>query len=803
MGSLAIVLAFGVALAQVPDPDAVKRRALALAQAGDHAQARADLERLVSERPDDRLARKLLARVLIAVNAGSDAAAHLERLVRTDGTDAEAWSLLGRLHQDAQRFGAASEALERAVRLDASDVPALTALANAYVGLGRIEMADAAFARAVRTNGRRSKPAAEPHASYAVFLLRVNRREEAEAQTRRAAAIDPAHPLVKDAQRALERRAAAMTPRAPNERLPARGSHAAAALGTPASHPNAGAALGAPAPRFVDIAAQAGVAFRLQNSPTPQKHQIETMPGGVAVLDYDGDGLMDVYFTNGAASPSLRRSGPDHWNRLYRNLGNGRFADVTGHAGVQGDGYMMGAAAADFDNDGFPDLFVAGVGRSILYHNLGNGTFRDVTADARLSSPHPTYGPMWSIHGAWLDFDRDGWLDLFVVNYCVWDPAREPYCGEKAPGLRTYCHPRHYAPLPHQLFRNNRDGTFHDVSMESDVGRHLGKGMGAAVGDVDDDGWPDVFVANDTVPNFLFRNRGDGRFEEMAATWGVAVNQFGAPVSGMGADLRDIDNDGRLDLFVTDLSNEGFLLYRHAGTHFDDVSDVSGITFATLPYSGWSNPIADYNNDGWKDLFSANGHVMDNVESVQGRSYRQGNLLLVNRGNGTFRDASSEAGDLNTPGAHRGAAVADLDNDGRLDLVVTALGERAKVLRNASTSSGQWLMVRLVGRARPEQSRGARPEQSRGARPERSRGASNRDGLGTIVRATLDDGRVLMSHATTSVGFASSSDPRVHFGVPPNRRVTHLTLRWPSGTHQTIQDPALNQILTIEEPAGR
>jgi hypothetical protein len=553
--------------------------------------------------------------------------------------------------------------------------------------------------------------------------------------------------------------------------------------------------LGTPAPRFVDIAAQAGVAFRLQNSPTPEKHQIETMPGGVAVLDYDGDGLMDIYFTNGAESPSLRRSGPDHWNRLYRNLGNSRFADVTERAGVQGDGYMMGAAAADFDNDGFPDLFVAGVGRSILYRNLGNGTFRDVTAGAGLSSTHPQYGPMWSIHGAWLDFDRDGWLDLFVVNYCVWDPAREPYCGEKAPGLRTYCHPRHYAPLPNQLFLNNRDGTFHDVSMESDVGRHLGKGMGAAVGDVDDDGWPDVFVANDTVPNFLFRNRGDGRFEEMAGTWGVALNQFGAPVSGMGADLRDIDNDGRLDLFVTDLSNEGFLLYRHAETHFDDVSDVSGITFATLPYSGWSNPIADYNNDGWKDLFSANGHVMDNVESVQGRSYRQGNLLLVNRGNGTFRDASSEAGDLNTPGAHRGAAVADLDNDGRLDLVVTALGERAKVLRNASTSSGQWLMLRLLGRARPEPSRGARPEPSRGT--------SNRDGLGTIVRATLDDGRMLMSHATTSVGFASSSDPRVHFGVPPNRRVTHLTLRWPSGTHQTIQDPALNRILTIEEPAGR
>jgi enediyne biosynthesis protein E4 len=756
-GSLAIVLAFGIAVAQVSDPDAVKRRALALAQGGDFGQARADLERLVSERPDDRLARKLLARVLIAASATADAEAHLRHLVRTDANDAEAWSLLGRMHQDAQRFDIAAGALERAVRLDASDVAALTALANAYVGLGRIEMADVTFARAIRANSRRGKPAAEPHASYAVFLLRANRPKEAETEARRAAAIDPAHPLVKDALRALERRSAVTTQPAIGETRPA--------------------------PRFADIAVDAGVDFTLRNSPTPEKHQIETMPGGVAVLDYDQDGLIDIYFTNGAKSPSLQRSGPDNWNRLYKNLGNGRFADVTEHAGVQGDGYMMGAAAADFDNDGFPDLFVAGVGHNILYRNLGNGTFRDVTADARLSSTHPTYGPMWSIHGAWLDFDRDGWLDLFIVNYCRWDPDREPYCGEKAPGLRTYCHPRHYAPLPNQLFRNNRDGTFRDVSMDSNVGGHLGKGMGAAVGDVDDDRWPDVFVANDTEPNFLFRNRGDGTFEDVASAWGVSVNQFGSPVSAMGADLRDIDNDGRVDLFVTDLSSEGFLLYRHAGTHFEDASDMSGITFATLPYAGWSNPVADYNNDGWKDLFSANGHVSDAVESIQGRSYRQGNLLLLNRGNGTFRDASSEAGDLKKPGAHRGAAVADLDNDGRLDLVVTVLGDRAKLLRNASTSSGQWLMLRLVGRARPEF----------------RREASNRDGLGTVVRATLDDGRVLVNHATTSVGFASSSDPRVHIGVPPNRRVTNVTLRWPSGVLQTIEHPALNQIMTIEE----
>jgi len=747
--SLAVLLALRAAMiAQTTDPETVKRQALALAQAGDYIEARARLERLVAERPDDLEARKVLARVLIAALAPAEAASHLERVTRVDPADAEAWSLLGRLHQDAQRYRAAAPALERAVQLDPADVAALVALANAYVGLGLIERADATFARAVRTNAQRPRPMAEPHASYAIFLLRLNRRDAADAEARRAAALDAAHPLVRDALRALDRR-----PRVP---------------------PQPPADVAGP-PRFVDIAEAAGVDFRLEHSPTPAKHQIETMPGGVAVLDYDRDGFMDIYFTNGALSPSLRRTGPAHWNRLYRNRGNGTFDDVTDRAGVQGDGYMMGAAAADFDNDGFPDLFVAGVGRNMLYRNLGDGTFRDVTAQARLSNTHRDHGPMWSIHGAWLDVDRDGWLDLLIVNYCAWDPAREPYCGERAPGLRTYCHPKHYAPLPNQLFRNNGDGTFRDVSAESNIAQHLGKGMGAAVGDIDEDGWPDVFVANDTEPNFLFRNKGDGTFEEVAAAWGVAVNQFGSPVSSMGADLRDIDNDGRLDLFVTDLANEGFLLFRHAGTRFDDVSDLSGITLATLPYAGWSNPIADFNNDGWKDLFSANGHVTDNIERIQGRSYRQGNALLLNRGNGTFRDVSTETGDLTRPAAHRGAAVADFDNDGRLDLVVTALGEKAKLLRNVTTPEGSWLMLRLVGRA------------------------SNRDGLGTTAHVTLDDGRVLVSHATTSVGYASSSDPRVHLGVPRNRTVTKITLRWPSGTHQTIERPGMNRILTIEE----
>ena len=783
LGILALVLVVDATHGQYSESEETKLRARRLIQAGQYAHARPELERVVAahpddaearyllalvafqlqdpesaathlrrvvgDRPHDRLALKLLARALAAQGATTEAVSYLERAVDADPRDAEAWSLLGRLHQDGQRFAAAAQALERAVQLDPADVAALTSLANAYVGLGRIESADKTFRRAVSVNARAPRPQSDAHASYAIFLLRVNRVAEAETEARRAAALDPDTPLLRDAQRALARRAPAMSPKP-------------------------GAVL--PAPRFVDIAESAGIDFLLQHSPTAAKHQIETMAGGVAVLDYDRDGLIDLYFTNGAESPSLHRSGPSHWNRLYRNRGGGRFEDVTERAGVQGDGYMMGAASADFDNDGFPDLFVAGVGRSILYRNNGDGTFRDITAAAGITSTHPVYGSLWSIHGAWLDFDRDGWLDLFVVNYCVWDPATEPFCGGHGPGQRTYCHPDRYRPLPNQLFRNNGDGTFREVSTQSRVGSHLGKGMGAAVGDIDGDGWLDVFVANDTQPNFLFRNRGDGAFEEVAALWGVAVNQFGAAVSAMGADLRDVDNDGRIDLFVTDLSNEGFLLFRNTGARYDDASDVARITFATLPFTGWSNPVADYNNDGWKDLFSANGHVIDNIELVQGRTYRQPNTLLLNNGDGTFRDVSAEAGrDVARPAAHRGAAVADVDNDGRLDLIVTALGDRPKLLRNVSASDGRWISLRLVGRT------------------------SNRDGLGTLVRVTLDDGRVLVNHATTSVGFASSSDPRVHVGLGRVTHVKQIELLWPSGVRQQLDRPVLNTVLTIEE----
>jgi hypothetical protein len=608
------------------------------------------------------------------------------------------------------------------------------------------------FSQAVAENEKSQKPLATPHASFATVLLRLGRVSDAEAQIRKAVALNPSDPILLEAQRAFQARS----------RL--------------AAFPPAKVEALAP-PQFRDVALAGGLSFLLEHSPTVEKHQIETMPGGVAVLDYDQDGFMDIYLTNGAESPSLRKTSPRHNNRLFKNNGNLRFTDVTDRARVAGIGYMMAAASADFDNDGYPDLFVAGVDRNLLYRNNRNGTFADVTVAAGLGRPHPQLGRMWGIHGAWFDFDRDGWLDLLVVNYCQWDPRTEPFCGDTRPGYRSYCHPGKYDPLPNQLFRNNGDGTFTDVSMASGIGKYLGKGMGAAVADLNNDGWPDVFVANDTEPNFLFRNLGNGKFEEIAAAKGVAFNQFGMAVSSMGVDFRDFDNDGRPDVFVTALSNEGFLLFRNREGLFDDIADSARVGLPSLPFSGWSNFIADFNNDGWKDLFSANGHVLDNIELTQSRTYHQANSLFLNAGDGTVRDVSSEAGaDFQRKAAHRGAAVADFNNDGRMDLVVTALGERPSLFENQSANGGHSLLVKLEGKK------------------------SNRDGLGALLKVETEDGRILWNHATTSVGFASSSDPRVHFGLGKSGLVRRLEIQWPSGGRQALAHVKSDQILSVEEP---
>ncbi len=721
-------------------------------QQEDYVKAVFHLKLAAQADPANSAILKLLAKAQLLSGERLEVEALLLKATRLSPNDSEVWSLLGRLYQESSRFKEAAPQLERAVELNPSDVSAWTSLAFTQFGLGELEKAVSSFGRAISENERSRKPLAGPPASYASVLLRLGRVSEAEVQIRKAAAINPGDPTLLEAQRAMQARLRV-------------GSVSSAK----------GEAL--PPPQFQDVASQGGLGFRLEHSPTAEKHQIETMPGGVAVLDYDRDGFMDIYFTNGAESPSLRKIGDRHKNRLFRNNGDLTFTDVTDRAGVAGTGYTMGAAAADFDNDGYPDLFVAGVDHNLLYRNNRSGTFTEVTRVAGLGLPHPRFGRMWGIHGSWLDFNKDGWLDLLVVNYCQWNPVNEPFCGDTRPGYRSYCHPGKYGPLPNQLFRNNRDGTFSDVSETSGIGRYMGKGMGAAVADADNDGWPDIFVANDTEPNFLFRNLGNERFEEIAAARGVAFNQFGSPVSSMGVDFRDLDNDGRPDVFVTALSNEGFLLFRNREGLFDDIADIARVGLASLPFSGWSNCIADFNNDGWKDLFSANGHVLDNIELTQSRTYRQTNSLFLNTSEGGFQDVTSVVGaDFQRKGAHRGAAIADFDNDGRIDLVVTALGEYPSLFRNQATGEGHWLLVRLEGRK------------------------SNRDGLGAVLKLEKESGRTLWNHATTSVGYASSSDPRVHFGLGRSPAAKRLEIQWPSGVRQVLVNVKANQVLSVKEP---
>ena len=516
--------------------------------------------------------------------------------------------------------------------------------------------------------------------------------------------------------------------------------------------------------RFREVAQSAGLDFVLQNNPTPRKHMIETMPGGVAAFDYNNDGLMDIFFTNGASIPSLEKDSPKFFNRLYRNDGRMRFTDVTSEAGIAGAGYSMGAAAADYNNDGHTDLFVAGVYRNILYRNQGNGKFEDVTEAAGIKSDK------WSVAAGWLDYDNDGWLDLFVVNYAHWTPDFDRYCGERDRNLRVYCHPKYFEGLPNTLYRNRRDGTFEDVTAKAGIAAHIGRGMSVAFADYDNDGLMDIFVTNDNMPNFLFRNQGDGTFKEVALEAGVALTNNGLPVASMGADFRDYDNDGLPDLNITALAGETFPLFKNLGKGlFQDATHQSRLATLTTTRSGWSNGFFDFNNDGWKDLFTANSDVNDLIDLFQSTHYKQPNSLLASLRDGTFQDVSAEAG-FTLSRAHRGSAFADFDNDGRIDIVVSALGEPAELWQNISPDVNHWLILRLIG------------------------ARSNRDGIGAVIR--LGD---QWNHVTTAVGYASSSSPAVHFGTGKLEKIEQLEIRWPSGIVQVLQNVATNQVLEVHE----
>ena len=516
--------------------------------------------------------------------------------------------------------------------------------------------------------------------------------------------------------------------------------------------------------RFLDVSDAAGIDFVLENGATPQKHLVETMAGGLAVFDFDNDGRTDIFFTNGAALPSLDKSSERFWNRLYRNAGGMRFSDVSEQSGLAGAGFCTGATAGDFDNDGYSDLFVACFQQNALYRNLGDGSFDDVTARAGISSDE------WSIGGLWLDYDSDGHLDLFVVNYLDWTPAFDTYCGDRRLGVRSYCSPGFFDGFPNRLYRNRGDGTFEDVSRRAGISEHVGKGMSAVAADADGDGDTDIFVTNDKAPNFLFVNLGDGTFEESALLSGVALQDHGKPVSGMGADFNDFDNDGLPDIVFTALAGESFPLFRNMGSgSFRDVTFQSGMGPLTHNLSGWGLALVDLDNDGRKDLFTANSHVNDTVGHFEAASYKLANTVFVNSGNGTF--ASVAGTGLDSVRAHRGAGFADFDEDGLVDVVVTSLGERVELWRNVTQTGNRWLGLFLVG----------------------TRG--NRRGIGARVRVGDQ-----VTYVTSSTGYVSSSQAGIRFGVGELNVVPRAEIHWPSGAVQTFEHLQTNRVHEVREP---
>ena len=517
-----------------------------------------------------------------------------------------------------------------------------------------------------------------------------------------------------------------------------------------------------------------GIDFVLDNSATPAKHQPETMISGVAIFDYNNDGLMDIYFVNGAKLPDMDKSDPRYWNRLYRNNGDGTFTDVTEKAGVNGTGYGMGVATGDYDNDGWVDLYVTGVNYNQLFHNNGDGTFTDVTEKAGVAGIHPPLGKLLSISAGWFDYDNDGRLDLFVTNYVNWSLESRACMQDRR--YRRLLLAQRLRGQPSMLFHNNGDGTFTDVSETSGIGKIVGKGMGVVFADYDGDGFTDIFVSNDTYRNFLFHNNGDGTFEEMGVTAGVAYNENGKSIAGMGADFRDMDNDGRPDIFLVAMLGDTFPLFHNDGCGFADITASSGIARASQKQTAWGTGMYDLDNDGWKDLIASTGSVLDNDEIVDHLPTKLPNLLLRNIDGKKFANLSATEGpDFQVPRAHRGMAFGDLNNDGKIDVVIVSLNDKPEIWMNHSPAHNHWLLLKLVGTK------------------------SNREGLGAKIKVTPEKGIPLYNHATTSVCFSSSSDDRVHFGLGELTFAKTIEIRWPSGIRQVLNDVKADQILTITE----
>jgi len=530
--------------------------------------------------------------------------------------------------------------------------------------------------------------------------------------------------------------------------------------------------------KFVDVTAALGVHFNYLSSHTPKHYLPETMGAGVALFDYDNDGRLDIFLVNGAPlqDPTPKgavpqKTGPNYWNRLYHQKSDGSFEDVTERAGLQGVGYGMGVAVGDYDNDGFEDLYVTAYGGNKLYHNNGDGTFTDATEKAGVA------GSGWSTSAAWVDLDNDGLLDLVVLRYLQWD-FEDIWCGEHKEGYRAYCHPDVFQPISPLVYHNDGNGHFTEVSQKIGLAKP-GKGLGIALADYDRDGHTDLFVANDSMVEFLYHNKGDGTFEEVGLLSEVAVDGDGRTYAGMGVDFADYNNDGFPDLVITDLANQRYALYQNnRDSTFTYASFTSGVARLTMPHSGWGVRFLDYDNDGWKDLLIAQGHDLDTVElSYPNLHYREPMLLLRNTGK-EFVDVSSASGAVfGQPWLGRGMAIGDMDNDGRLDAMVSTNDGPAHIVRNETPTQNHWLLLKLVGHK------------------------SNRDAIGAEIKIVTAKGQQFAT-VSTAGSYLSSSDKRAHFGLGSELLAPSIEIRWPSGILQTLKNVRADQIVQIDEPSS-